>query len=195
MVWKGKVTGAAVIFVLNRYIGLLNTAFDAVSAIANLSDEVRRDLCNALKVCNIRSNGQCLDRNLVYDLGRFKTAPLGGATSVNFGKKSLLHVFLRNETLYFIIIIALGLVTFGIYVLQIADIEKNYTYLSIFTTAISNILISQFLLELQTADKRTRAGGSLLSSTNSGISTVVFDRLIGPIGLASVTPEDEDEGP
>lgn len=37
---KGRVTGATVMFVLNRYIGLLSTTLGAARDIANLSSEV-----------------------------------------------------------------------------------------------------------------------------------------------------------
>ena len=57
---------------------------------------------------------------------------------------------------------------------------------------VTSILVSQFLLELQAADARIRAGGSQLSITNSRISSVVFHRVVGSIRHASVTPEEVD---
>ena len=55
---------------------------------------------------------------------------------------------------------------------------------------ITSLLVSQFLLELQAADRRIRAGGSQLSISNSRISSVVFHRVVGSIRHASLAPED-----
>lgn len=55
------------------------------------------------------------------------------------------------------------------------------------------LLISQFLLELQAADSRAYAGGSQFSSANSNVSSVIFDRVVGSIGRASLTPADEED--
>ncbi len=57
---------------------------------------------------------------------------------------------------------------------------------------ITSILVSQFLLELQAADKRIRAGGSELSLTNSRISSVVFHRVAGSIRHVSLTPGEDE---
>lgn len=38
--WKGRLTGATVLFVLNRYIGLLYHTFNASQGVINFSDEV-----------------------------------------------------------------------------------------------------------------------------------------------------------
>ena len=60
-------------------------------------------------------------------------------------------------------------------------------------TRIPCLLISQFLLELQAADSRAYAGGSQFSSANSNVSSVIFDRVVGSIGLASPTPAEEED--
>lgn len=41
-IWKGRGTGATVMFILNRYIGLLNIALVTIRDLANLSNEVFR---------------------------------------------------------------------------------------------------------------------------------------------------------
>ena len=40
-VWKGKVTGATVMFILNRYLGLLYSTLSAIQGVVSLSDKVR----------------------------------------------------------------------------------------------------------------------------------------------------------
>ena len=57
------------------------------------------------------------------------------------------------------------------------------------TNRVSAVLVSRFLLHLQTANLRARGLGSSQSLENPSGGSVIFERVIGSVG-AQIAPED-----
>ncbi|TBU23300.1 hypothetical protein BD311DRAFT_674265 [Dichomitus squalens] len=80
-----------------------------------------------------------------------------------------------------------------------ADALQSLSVLTVFTTPLSAILVSRFLLRLQSASLRAARVGSIPSSQVSSLHldrSLVFERVVGSLG-ASIAPEDylkEDHG-
>ncbi|TBU52353.1 hypothetical protein BD310DRAFT_832408, partial [Dichomitus squalens] len=135
-----------------------------------------------------------------FSLGLWYPTPHGGII-----KRSIASVLLMDGTVYFLILAVLNTVDLALTLISVSIHSATETaqYLTVsvkgphlrfykrsFTTPISAILVSRFLLHLQAAS--LRAVGSIPSSQVSSLHldcSLVFERLVGSLG-ASIVAED-----
>ncbi|TBU37723.1 hypothetical protein BD309DRAFT_904714 [Dichomitus squalens] len=113
-------------------------------------------------------------------------------------KGSISSALLLDGTVYFLILAVLNSLHLAFTLLSInIDSLQSVSVVTAFTAPLSAILVSRFLLHLQSAS--LRAVGSIPSSQISSLHldrSLVFERVVGSLG-ASITPEDylkEDYG-
>ncbi|TBU52338.1 hypothetical protein BD310DRAFT_832390, partial [Dichomitus squalens] len=103
---------------------------------------------------------------------------------------SLASVLLVDGTIYFLILAVLNALHLAFTLLSIAVDAQSLSVVTVFTVPLSAILVSRFLLHLQSAS--LRAMGSLPSSQMSSLHpdrSLVFERVVGSLG-ASIAAED-----
>ncbi|TBU36149.1 hypothetical protein BD309DRAFT_995694 [Dichomitus squalens] len=97
----------------------------------------------------------------------------------------------KVRTIYFLILTVLNSLHLALTLLSInVDALQPVSVVTVFTTPLSAVLISRFLLHLQTAS--LRAVGSIPSSQISSLHldrSLVFERVVGSLG-ASIAAED-----
>ncbi|TBU34131.1 hypothetical protein BD311DRAFT_683382 [Dichomitus squalens] len=105
-------------------------------------------------------------------------------------KATLSNVLLVDGTIYFLILVVLNVLhlAFTLISLDLPFLEDAGD-LGQFVTIISPLLISRFLLHLQSANLRTIGRGSSQALMTSHDSSIIFERVVGPIG-ASITSDD-----
>ncbi|TBU34123.1 hypothetical protein BD311DRAFT_683366 [Dichomitus squalens] len=103
---------------------------------------------------------------------------------------SISSVLLVDGTIYFLTLAILNALhlTFTMLSLGVAALEST-SYITAFTTPLSAVLVSRFLLHLQSANLRAVGMASSQALTASRDSTIVFDRVVGSLG-ASVVLDD-----
>ncbi|TBU22649.1 hypothetical protein BD311DRAFT_675584, partial [Dichomitus squalens] len=106
-------------------------------------------------------------------------------------KGSISSVLLMDGTIYFLILAVLNSLHLALTLLSInVDALQPVSVVTVFTTPLSAVLISRFLLHLQTAS--LRAVGSIPSSQISSLHldrSLVFEWVVGSLG-ASIAAED-----
>ncbi|TBU21348.1 hypothetical protein BD311DRAFT_244193 [Dichomitus squalens] len=124
-------------------------------------------------------------------------APAGkkwSTTSDDHKRRALNANIVYIGTIYFLILAVLSSLHLAFTLLSISvDALKSVSVVTAFTTPLSAILVSHFLLHLQSAS--LRAVGSIPSSQISSLHldrSLVFERVVGSLG-ASISVEDHLE--
>ncbi|TBU24418.1 hypothetical protein BD311DRAFT_857761, partial [Dichomitus squalens] len=104
-------------------------------------------------------------------------------------KGTLSGVLLLDGTIYFLTLAVLNSLhlSFTLLSMEVFSLQ-NSSYFTAFTTPVSTVLVSRFIIHLQMANQRTVDMASSQAMTTSHASSVVFDRAIGSIG-ARITPD------
>ncbi|TBU34165.1 hypothetical protein BD311DRAFT_747263 [Dichomitus squalens] len=118
-----------------------------------------------------------------YTLSRRDANPLRGSLSIS-------SVFLVDGTIFFVILLVLNALHMIITLLSLdVDFLQSSSNVTDFTAPISAILISRFLLHLQSANLRAVGEGSSQDLATSLHGSIVFERVVGSLG-ASLSPDD-----
>ncbi|PIL24602.1 hypothetical protein GSI_12486 [Ganoderma sinense ZZ0214-1] len=231
--WSRKITGAAVLFWLNKYLTiaflvLSNTALCVLTIQTAFGFQVAVTLVwaafGAMRVHALRKNrllsltvlvlfsvpgalnfslnggleltGTIIDRScvivadcLVVGATWITLSPLYAPSKGGILKYTLSDVLLLDGTIYFIILAILNALhlTFTILATEVVALQA-ISYYAIFTTPVSAILVSRFLLHLQSANLRTMGQGSS-QSLDIAVGSVIFERVMGSLG-AQISRED-----
>ncbi|KAI1790287.1 hypothetical protein LXA43DRAFT_518592 [Ganoderma leucocontextum] len=108
------------------------------------------------------------------------------------GRRTLAGVLLWDGLIYFLILTTLDCLHMIITLLSINQLiasTNNVSYLTQFTIPLSAILVSRFMLDLQSANVRTTGMASSQDLTAINEVSIVFDRFIGSLG-AAISPDD-----
>ncbi|KAI1791820.1 hypothetical protein LXA43DRAFT_378599 [Ganoderma leucocontextum] len=101
------------------------------------------------------------------------------------GKRSLAGVLLCDGFIYFLILVIIDSLHMIITLLSISQliVEDNVSYFTLFTLPLSAILVSRFMLHLQSANCRVTDVASSQLTIPDGAS-LVFERVIGSLGTS-----------
>ncbi|KAI0740427.1 hypothetical protein C8Q76DRAFT_192660 [Earliella scabrosa] len=113
---------------------------------------------------------------------------LGRRTRGLSGKHSLMHILLRDGTIYFICLLTLNALDLTLSELSIAG-SSPYTisYLVLFTEPLTAVLISRFMLNLQAVDQRTRSSTPDDMESYTGTGSLLFERVVGSLGSSDLS--------
>ncbi|TBU38675.1 hypothetical protein BD309DRAFT_1022685 [Dichomitus squalens] len=108
----------------------------------------------------------------------------------NIPKSSISRLLLVDGTVYFLILLVLNSLHLAFTILSLdVDFLLSSSNATNFTYPLSAVLISRFLLHLQSVNLRALDFGSSRALTPSHSSSIVFDRVAGSLG-ASLAPSD-----
>ncbi|TBU47599.1 hypothetical protein BD309DRAFT_1016241 [Dichomitus squalens] len=229
--WGRRVTGAAVLFWLNKYLTIL-LCFWSISGDLKMSDKGTSAMFYVLFLPAAGMRVYALSKSLLLSSAAFVlcTVPLGINLAVfHFGltvtivsrscliagdflalcvtlvtlyrryaairhagapKATLSNVLLVDGTIYFLILVVLNVLHLAFTLISFdLPFLEDAGDLGQFVTIISPLLISRFLLHLQSANLRTIGRGSSQALMTSHDSSIIFERVVGPIG-ASITSDD-----
>ncbi|RPD60336.1 hypothetical protein L226DRAFT_525611 [Lentinus tigrinus ALCF2SS1-7] len=95
-----------------------------------------------------------------------------------------LNVLLRDGTVYFVVLAILNILHLTLSLLSIEYSISNISFVTQFSEPITTILISRFLMHLQSANRRvlhlSSLDGTLAASSQT--DTLVFERVVGSLG-------------
>ncbi|KAI0740414.1 hypothetical protein C8Q76DRAFT_192384 [Earliella scabrosa] len=115
---------------------------------------------------------------------------LGRRTRGLSGKHSLMHILLRDGTIYFICLLTLNTLDLTLSELSIAG-NSPYTisYLVLFTEPLTAVLVSRFMLNLQAVDQRSRNYSSTPHNMESQTVTgsLLFERIVGSLSSSDLS--------
>ncbi|KAH9939055.1 uncharacterized protein BXZ73DRAFT_76201 [Epithele typhae] len=101
-----------------------------------------------------------------------------------FQRDTFANVLLRDGTIYFIVLLIMNALHLAFTLMAIDQPGTTVSYVTIFTDPLTSILVSRFLLRLQSINRRSVQTTSLFSDTP--VNTIMFNRVVGSLG-SSVT--------
>ncbi|PIL24668.1 hypothetical protein GSI_12552 [Ganoderma sinense ZZ0214-1] len=191
--WNRKLTGASVLFLLNKWINVLYFLF-AVVGYFKMSDV--SEFGFGLSGVNFPLMGCQAGENMPINIVKthrritFMSDPGKLPRYQRDVRKSLAGVLFWDGLVYFLILALIDALHMTLTLLSISRliIQDYLSYLTLFTVPLSSILMSRFMLHLQAAHCRaTGMDSSQYSSAKR--SSLVFKRNIGSLGT-SISPED-----
>ncbi|RPD69784.1 hypothetical protein L226DRAFT_616558 [Lentinus tigrinus ALCF2SS1-7] len=105
---------------------------------------------------------------------------------------SFAYVLLRDGTAYFVALCILNALHLTLTLLSFEDPLANVSVVTFFTEPLTAIIVSRFLINLQSANVKAVGMGS--TQDNGGQSeSLVFERVIGSLGSSIVPSLSEEE--
>ncbi|KAM5536608.1 hypothetical protein V8D89_009703 [Ganoderma adspersum] len=117
---------------------------------------------------------------------------MGKGRNLPSGRGTIANVLLWDGFIYFLILTALDTLHLILTMLSLSEltgVQDNSSYITIFTGPLTVILVSRFILRLQSANLRGIGAASSRGQTTSNDGSLVFERVIGSLG-ASISPSD-----
>ncbi|KAM5543602.1 hypothetical protein V8D89_002853 [Ganoderma adspersum] len=193
--WKGKCTGAAILFYFNRYLSLA----------VNIYEVAFKDYISSTQSCTEEIKAL---RSIDYMQYLFWAGPTGvldpiiGCIGIDDVSQDLsklhdiFHVFVTFSCSR-----AIANVFFPLQ--SHPGAIENFSFVLQLREPLAAILVSRFLLDLQSANRRaSNARGTTITLHDGGTGSLVFERVIGPLGssiyvdpgsYSDMFDEDEDE--
>ncbi|KAI0689448.1 hypothetical protein C8T65DRAFT_746165 [Cerioporus squamosus] len=109
-------------------------------------------------------------------------------------KGSFVYVLLRDGTIYFIALLVLNALHLTLTLLSHTQALQSVSVVTLFTEPLTGILVSRFLLNLQSANQQVLHVDSSLASDTGGTSeSLVFERVIGSLGSRTLAEHEDEE--
>ncbi|PIL24595.1 hypothetical protein GSI_12479 [Ganoderma sinense ZZ0214-1] len=163
--WSERLTGAAVLFYLNKYLTLLSFVytmfgFVTVTIASRVSLIVADCLLIIITWCSVSS-----------------------PQHVQMRKNTFATVLLRDGLIYFLSLLILNSLHLVLTMLSESNIPslQDASFVSLFAEPLTTILVSRFLLHLQSAKHKTTGVDTAFGMTSSRTTSIIFDRVIGSL--------------
>ncbi|PIL30385.1 hypothetical protein GSI_07570 [Ganoderma sinense ZZ0214-1] len=178
--WGKEITGASIVFFLNRYLVL---AYYLVQLPTWFS--LSGSLCPVPQCFDIVSRGSLIAADLIVAVVTFvttyKSAIMTRKVLKGRRNRSFAYLLLRDGMMYFIVLLVMNVIhlSFSLASVLVANFDDgNASDISKFNESLTAILIWRFMLNLQWARQQTEE----VSSQSQNTSSLNFDRVVGSIG-------------
>ncbi|KAM5541474.1 hypothetical protein V8D89_005028 [Ganoderma adspersum] len=158
--WSERLTGAAVLFYLNKYLTLVSFIYTMCGFVTGMSNK----------------SPDCALILITW-------FSISSPQHVQMQKNTFATVLLRDGLIYFLSLLMLNSLHLVLTMLSASNIPslQDASFVSLFAEPLTTILVSRFLLHLQSAKHKTVGADSAFGMTSSRATSIMFDRVIGSL--------------
>ncbi|TFK86463.1 hypothetical protein K466DRAFT_600298 [Polyporus arcularius HHB13444] len=147
-----------------------------------------------LSKVTIASRTSLISADALLVLTTWWTLSRGSVLVQHRSKGSFVYVLLRDGTIYFIALLALNALHLTLTLLSHIQALQSVSVVTLFTEPVTGILVSRFLLNLQSVNQTALDIDSSIqieSSSGKTSESLVFERVVGSLGSRTLAEEDE----